>query len=483
MLSNNDIQGIPEGHSASQIAAHLSPTGIIPRLDSNKNKPRELLLDTISKVIQKRENLTHQMGTRESFYATLTTSNVEFTVQKNQQKEIATTTTNKQSTQLLPEFFSRKEFEKLMLSPSLHINFVGVYSKENKAVHGIKGKLEHYESEIIEMLCNATHGLASNEYAQIYLIDNHQYLLIRRMSYDTIAVIEGSTLKQTLGYVVKSLNNFHIATINNTTHTKAAVVQPDVEKTQKSLNRESEQDQTYNAAFRLQSRILPPKAELDQSYPDNTLIYLPKDRISGDFYWYKQFNEHFIIILGDCMGHGIEGAMISTMIVTFLNMNIINEFTKPSAILKDIHNHLILSNSNSSVDIVAISINTKFFMIEYSSSKIDFIRISGNNDIHIQKGSRLSLGINHINLDDIIDTSIQYTRNDKLLLYTDGLVDQFGGPTPKDKKFGKKITAQLASHLQQSDCYSLDAFALSTINEWKGTNEQTDDITLIAFSL
>ncbi|MFW5945101.1 MAG: PP2C family protein-serine/threonine phosphatase, partial [Bacteroidota bacterium] len=75
-----------------------------------------------------------------------------------------------------------------------------------------------------------------------------------------------------------------------------------VERQKKALN------ESLEYAQYIQKVLLPSKEELDRMFSDNFIYFLPRDMVSGDFFWLRQVREKIVLAVGDCTGHGVPGA-------------------------------------------------------------------------------------------------------------------------------------------------------------------------------
>ncbi|MGZ3921849.1 MAG: tetratricopeptide repeat protein, partial [Bacteroidia bacterium] len=107
---------------------------------------------------------------------------------------------------------------------------------------------------------------------------------------------------------------------------------------------------SINYAKRIQEAILPDKEIKYRAFPDAFVLFMPKDIVSGDFYWFTEKNGKRLIAAVDCTGHGVPGAFMSMIGNAFLN-EIINErgITKPSEILNQLRSNIIKSLKQTGV--------------------------------------------------------------------------------------------------------------------------------------
>ena len=66
------------------------------------------------------------------------------------------------------------------------------------------------------------------------------------------------------------------------------------------------------------------KQAILKDFPNAFAILLPKDIVSGDFYWFKTVDNLVFVAMADCTGHGVPGAFMSMIGSRLLN-EIVNE--------------------------------------------------------------------------------------------------------------------------------------------------------------
>jgi len=218
------------------------------------------------------------------------------------------------------------------------------------------------------------------------------------------------------------------------------------------------------------------------------VFYQPKDVLSGDFYWLTRKDDKLILTVMDCTGHGIPGALMSILGITLLN-EIINQkgITRPDLILDQLRTGLInnlgqkLSNTNvrDGIEGGVVALDEKKGMIYYAGSFNPLLLIQDKKH-KIIKGDRVPVGIH-----DITKTfslfEYEYNKGDLLYLFTDGILDQFGGPD--NKRF---MIKRLVEHFLRHENLSMEEQKGSLIKElksWQGNCIQTDDILILGMRL
>lgn len=247
-------------------------------------------------------------------------------------------------------------------------------------------------------------------------------------------------------------------------------------------------------AKRLQDAILPSIKQLRHSFPDSFVLYLPKDIVSGDFYWFAEKDGRKIIVASDCTGHGVPGAFMSMLGINLLNSIIIEKgITRPDLILNELHLRVVeaLHNSerendrvNDGMDLSLVCIDEENRVIEYAGAYNPLLMLKKEeNDLVQIKADKQPIGGNLYEGKERVFTlnSLDYRHGDEIYLFSDGFIDQFGGP--KGKKFMIKRFKQLIlDTLGMSK--KIQKIELETrFNEWKGKEEQIDDVIVIGIKL
>jgi len=244
---------------------------------------------------------------------------------------------------------------------------------------------------------------------------------------------------------------------------------------------------SINYAKRIQEALIPTEAHFKQILPESFILYRPKDIVSGDFYWINETENKIFVAAIDCTGHGVPGAFMSIIGVELLrNITNVMGINDAAEILnrldKGVHDTFSKGGDESST--VKDGMDVSFCVIDKEQSVLQFAGAFSNlylirdSKIIEVKGDRFSVGTGG-NLDKPLFNShlIPIQPEDMIYLFTDGYVDQFGGPEGKKYKFRRFRHLLLNIHK-----YPLDIqrkYLLGSINEWMGNLEQVDDILII----
>ncbi len=258
----------------------------------------------------------------------------------------------------------------------------------------------------------------------------------------------------------------------------------------------SEQNQkitdSIQYARRIQNSILPPLELFANSFSDYFLLFKPKDIVSGDFYWLKETENQIFIAVADCTGHGVPGAFMSLLGMSFLNeiveSGLINSSEILSRVRERIKNTLRYQinkqESKDGMDIALCVIHKKTKELQFSGAYNSLLILKNdeeNNPELIEiKGDKMPVGA-HYKADKIFSEHIiKIEDRDKFYLFTDGFIDQFGGAY--DRKFLPKRFKEIIAKTGNDKMNIQKNELLQNLESWMDKSEQIDDILVIGFS-
>lgn len=251
---------------------------------------------------------------------------------------------------------------------------------------------------------------------------------------------------------------------------------------QKEIIQEKQKEiiDSINYAKRIQYALLAHDDLLKENLPEYFVFFCPKDIVSGDFYWGCSTGESFYIAVCDSTGHGVPGAFMSLLNISFLNEAIIEKkIYSPGEIFDHVRMRLV---SSISKDGAQDGMDATLVRFDRTSKRITYAG-ANNAPVIVTEGVATTLSYDKMPVgkgekeESFASHSIEATPGSMVYLFTDGYGDQFGGP--KGKKFKYRTLVSLLekhAHLQAEDQQQQlkQAFA-----EWKGTHEQVDDVCII----
>lgn len=271
---------------------------------------------------------------------------------------------------------------------------------------------------------------------------------------------------------------------------------------------------SINYAQRIQQAMLPSNKLIKQILPGHFIIFYPRDVVSGDFYWAMKVNDTLVITVADCTGHGVPGAFMSMLGISLLNeivgklevinpAQILNELRK--AIIQALKQTIDNDSQKDGMDMSLVSINMKtiecqwagannpLYIFRPNTNSLPFEITDENkqktvehpNGIFLEvKQDRMPVAI-HTYINPFSNHKLQLNKGDRLYLFSDGIVDQFGGPN--QQKFMSKNLKNLIMETGNINIFEQSIQIREKFEDWvnPGGNkvEQIDDVTLIGFEV
>jgi serine phosphatase RsbU (regulator of sigma subunit) len=292
--------------------------------------------------------------------------------------------------------------------------------------------------------------------------------------------------------------------------------QRDFAEEQKHLVEEKNAEITdsINYAKRLQTAILTPIKNIQETFSKSFILYLPKDIVAGDFYWtnlakQNNRNSRSLIAAADCTGHGVPGAMVSVVCSNALDRSV-KEFglIEPGKILDKVTD-LVIETFEQSEDEVKDGMDIAICSYETIGDYIEVQYAGANNPLWVVR-TKNEMNVNGVNAVPILANAdntfflfevaatrqpvgkyaerkpfknnvIQLEDGDTLYTFTDGYADQFGGA--KGKKFMASNFKKLLIAIQQETMENQMIAIKKAFDEWKGGEEQIDDVCVIGIRL
>lgn len=255
-----------------------------------------------------------------------------------------------------------------------------------------------------------------------------------------------------------------------------------------NLLHESKQEiiSSITYAKRIQYALLAHDDLLKKNLPEHFVLFRPKDIVSGDFYWatekssLKGNEKEFYLAVCDSTGHGVPGAFMSLLNISFLN-EAINEknISTPDKVLNHVRERLIKNMEGAKDGMDAILIRFNGMKMQYAAAHNQPVVIR-NGEKLVLKADKLPVGLDERN-ENFSLFEFEFQKNDLLFLITDGYADQFGGP--HNKKFKTKRLHELLASCHDKSLDEMNDLLIKTHENWKMNNEQIDDICIIGMRI
>lgn len=259
---------------------------------------------------------------------------------------------------------------------------------------------------------------------------------------------------------------------------------------QKRIIEEKNKDITDSIRYakRIQDALMGEKVHVSAHLPEHFIFFVPKDIVSGDFHWGAEKNEYWYFAAVDCTGHGVPGAVMSMLGISFLNDIVFSEgFLTPAEILNRLRDRVVkelrqtaeAGGSKDGMDISLCRLNLKTNELQWAGA-YNPLNIFRNGQLEELKGDKQPIGY-HPESRPFTNHEIQLKKGDSIYLYSDGYADQFGGP--KGKKFKYKQLEDLLIANNHLPLRGQKEILRKSFMEWKGNLEQVDDVCVFGVRL
>jgi PAS domain S-box-containing protein len=272
--------------------------------------------------------------------------------------------------------------------------------------------------------------------------------------------------------------------------TKRKNAEKALEEQHKSLVQKNEDIiDSIQYARKIQDAILPNVDAIAKNVADAFVLYLPKDVVSGDFYWYYKNGNKIFIAAVDCTGHGVPGALMSVVGNSILKDVIVKRAIEdPSEILEALDSDInSLLQKEDSYDVMSDGMDVSLVVIDTVTSLLTFagamrpLWIVRDNQVIDIKGDRFPIGYFYGVEKTFSNVEFQLKKDDQLYLFSDGYADQFGGE--KNKKFNRKKMKELLVSINAMTGTEQKGFLEYALKNWRQETEQTDDVLIIGLKI
>jgi CheY-like chemotaxis protein len=252
----------------------------------------------------------------------------------------------------------------------------------------------------------------------------------------------------------------------------------EIEERNKNIN------DSIDYARYIQNAVISTSGKNLKYLPEHFFLDLPKDILSGDFYWLYEADNKIIIAVMDCTGHGVPGALMSILGITLLNEIVLHDhIIQPDKILESLRYKIIralgqnkgIGNIKDGIEGSVIWFDPKANRLLYSGAFNPLIHIH-NDEIFEIKADRIPIGYYEVNGNFTLH-EIDIEKNDTIYLFSDGIIDQFGGL--ENRRFMIKHLKEILLGNHNKSMIQQKEIITEELNRWKGDSVQTDDILVL----
>jgi serine phosphatase RsbU (regulator of sigma subunit) len=262
-----------------------------------------------------------------------------------------------------------------------------------------------------------------------------------------------------------------------------------IERTKKIEAQRREITESINYASHIQHALLPQKTELDRLFPSYFILNKPRNIVSGDYYWLAQKGQKGVVAVADCTGHGIPGAFMSIIGITCMNEILkktlairAHEFLNQlrAQVIEALHQTGRREEARDGMEIALC-------VIDFEKNKLQFsgafrpLYLMRENKLEEFKGDSMPIGHYHSEEESFTSQEITIKEKDMIYMFTDGYVDQLGGPDRKT--FKSRKFKQLLRDIHQKPLQEQEKILENEHAVWRRDIEQIDDIMVMGIRL
>jgi len=387
---------------------------------------------------------------------------------------------------------------------AIYVLVLAIVHKRKGAVVLLCGFLVFFSSAINDILYQVGLFNSMNLVSEglFVFILSQAFLLSSRFS---SAFTKNEELKEELTYINKNLENL----VDERTHElrnqneelivlneEITAQRDEIEEHHNEITKQKEVIENKNKkitdsihyAKRIQNALLPSPENINELLPDSFIYYQPRDIVSGDFYYIKKIRNKLYIAVADCTGHGVPGAFMSLLGVALLN-DIVDSrgIAEPDQILEALRKQIkYLLHQSASHRGPDDGMELAFCVVDMAKQELTYagagspLFIIRNGEALEVKPDRMPVGVYPKERPFTVH-SVKLEKDDSLYLFTDGYLDQMGGPQRKKFKRNKfKELLLMVAHKSMSEQRQIIA---DTMRDWMGDLHQTDDILVLGAKL
>ena len=244
-------------------------------------------------------------------------------------------------------------------------------------------------------------------------------------------------------------------------------------------------------ASRFQASLMPSQDTMKRIFNNIFVLWRPLEEVSGDFYWGTEIGGHKFVAIADCTGHGIPGASLSMLGISFLNsivaridLNNVNA----AEVLSKLRDRIAESLTRGSVrnEDIHDGMDIAVCIFDSNNSKLSYsgayrpLWIVNNGELTEYKADKMPIAVDHDRTMPFTNNEIMLRPNDCVYIFSDGITDQFGiRENGKISKLKPKRLRELVCRISDLAPENQKEEIISMIDKWRGSTEQTDDIMMI----
>ncbi|MEZ0238548.1 MAG: SpoIIE family protein phosphatase [Methylophilaceae bacterium] len=250
------------------------------------------------------------------------------------------------------------------------------------------------------------------------------------------------------------------------------------------------------------------REDMAASLSDYFMHWEPRDKVGGDYYFCKKFDDGFFIALIDCTGHGVPGAFMTLIMASFLDHLLLEDNRHDPAGALALMNRKVKTalgqigeqnivpidgsrfakmtdkeQSDDGMDTAFCWVSLEQGRMIYAGAKTPlFLLQPGATEVTLIDGDKKGVGYVETPMDYVwTNREVALSKGTRVYLTTDGIIDQIGGP--KDIAFGKRRFSALLLEHGAKPMEEQEAIIMRAFYEYQGTQRRRDDVSLLGFTV
>jgi len=243
---------------------------------------------------------------------------------------------------------------------------------------------------------------------------------------------------------------------------------------------------SINYAKRIQNAILPSPENIGSLLTEHFILFMPRDIVSGDFYFVKEIKKFMLIAAADCTGHGVPGAFMSMLGVALLNEIVRrNEIENAATILEELRLQIkhslqqtgLKSEQKDGMDIAFCAINYQTLEMSFAGAHNPCWILRDSEFIELQADS-MPVGV-FFKESPFNEQKFQLKKNDVIYIFSDGFYSQLS----EENKYSRKKFREFLHSIGYETLNQQKDLLHTEFEKWKGTNRQTDDVLVMGVKI
>lgn len=249
--------------------------------------------------------------------------------------------------------------------------------------------------------------------------------------------------------------------------------------------------ESVDYAGRIQRALLPDPVFLERMLGEHFVIWEPKDGVGGDLLWARSDDRGGITVcLFDCTGHGVPGALMTTIAIAALN-NAFEENPDPAALIAGVNRRIKealrqaddedVGASDDGLEMGVCWLPSEGGWLIYAGARFSLV-VMRDGAVDVVPGDRSGVGYRRVAADQAFTNQhVSYAPGTSIYMFTDGMTDQIGGD--KRRAFGRKRVLEILQSHSACPMVEQRDTVLSAFHDFQGDEPRRDDVSMVGIRL